>query len=498
MTSLQSRQEKIQEKKKTETIQDLIVQVASRYPIVLNKQDGSICIFPNDVRKIPSISIKAFESVRDKLWEYTIDPIDDGDFFSDLEKLLQYVPQPQTIHFGENENANYAHCVFASRNIYISFTVIEDVENCLYSFSVKTGSKNIHNSLLVWEHSENVFESKAIIQSSNIFYSRYITNSSNIRFSSNLVGCTDCLFSDNLENKKYCIYNKQYSHEDYVKEKKQILQQKEKFDGRYLAVSNIWNNIWSSEVSWRFIIHSEDIDNGHYVYDINHAKNVILVWWRTTGEHIYNTLLITPPFDHAYGVMSSWTGCSHIYNSIHINWWSHIFYSQLLTNCSYCLGCIWLQNKEFCILNKQYTKEERHRKVDEIFTQMEKSGALGKFFPWSINPFYFNDTVAYLLNPSITKEEVTAKWYLRRDEPVKVDIPAGAEVVKTSELWWYEWFDTAWNRSINPDILKKIIVDDQWNYYRIVKMEYDFLVKHGLPLPRKHRLDRMKENFRLG
>jgi hypothetical protein len=28
-------------------------------------------------------------------------------------------------------------------------------------------------------------------------------------------------------------------------------------------------------------------------------------------------------------------------------------------------------------------------------------------------------------------------------------------------------------------------------------MEYDFLVKHWLPLPRKHWLDRLKWNFRL-
>ena len=50
---------------------------------------------------------------------------------------------------------------------------------------------------------------------------------------------------------------------------------------------------------------------------------------------------------------------------------------------------------------------------------------------------------------------------------------------------------------IDPEILKVIIQDEQGNVYRIVKMEYDFLMKHGLPLPRKHRLERMKENFRI-
>jgi hypothetical protein len=43
-----------------------------------------------------------------------------------------------------------------------------------------------------------------------------------------------------------------------------------------------------------------------------------------------------------------------------------------LEACSFCLGCIGLINKSFCIFNKQYTKEERYAKVDEIFSQMEK------------------------------------------------------------------------------------------------------------------------------
>jgi hypothetical protein len=54
--------------------------------------------------------------------------------------------------------------------------------------------------------------------------------------------------------------------------------------------------------------------------------------------------------------------------------------------------------------------------------------------------------------------------------------------------------ETRW---IDPEILKCIVQDEQGNVYKIVKMEYDFLMKYGLPLPRKHWLDRMKENFRI-
>jgi len=200
-----------------------------------------------------------------------------------------------------------------------------------------------------------------------------------------------------------------------------------------------------------------------------------------------------------------WSWASHYYCSIRNSSCSNIYYCFDCLNCSFCLGCIWLKNKSYCILNKQYTKEERYEKVDEIFWQMEKDGTLWEFFPATMNPFYFNDTAAYLIWSSprstagqgFTKEEVVAKWYLWRDEPIKVDIPEWMEVVSSSDLSQYESHDDQWNRTINADILKRVIQDESGNVYRIIPMEYKFLMKHGLPLPRKHWLERMKENFRI-
>jgi hypothetical protein len=113
-----------------------------------------------------------------------------------------------------------------------------------------------------------------------------------------------------------------------------------------------------------------------------------------------------------------------------------------------------------------------------------------------LNPFYFNDTVAYLIDDTFTKEEVTKAWYLRRDDEIKVDVPANAEVIETKDLHNYQWFNDIGERHINPEILKKVIKDEKWNYYRIVKMEYDFLIKHALPLPELHRLERIKLGFK--
>ena len=115
-----------------------------------------------------------------------------------------------------------------------------------------------------------------------------------------------------------------------------------------------------------------------------------------------------------------------------------------------------------------------------------------------MNPFYFNDTAAYLVDPSFTKEEVEKAGYLRRDEPIKVDIPADAELVNIRDLDKYESYDENGKRKINEEILKKVIIDEQGNVWKVIPMEYAFLMKHGLPLPRKHWLERMKENFKIG
>ena len=160
--------------------------------------------------------------------------------------------------------------------------------------------------------------------------------------------------------------------------------------------------------------------------------------------------------------------------------------------------------------------------AEDIFQKMAEDWTLGKFFPASMNPYYFNDTIAYLIDDSFTKEEVEAEWFLRRDEEIKVDIPEGSEVVKAkkdemdendkkdeSKGSWplvqgrngkylsdYQWFDANWNRVIDPEILKKVVVDEKGNSYRIIKMEYDFLMKYWLPLPELHWLDRIKLGFR--
>ncbi len=349
---------------------------------------------------------------------------------------------------------------------------------------------------MVRNGSSYVFESSCIINSFHIFYSHTIQNSTDIWFSQDLIGCSECILCSSLSNKSYCIRNKQYSKEEYFNCKNNILMNKVNFREYKIELGHIISNQWSDNCVWYSILNSSYVSNGYFSNSILYANNVVLfgsnhdseyiydavTWWSPSGKHIY------------WGI--SFSG-EHLYCGSHCEDCSHVYYCYDVANCSFCVGCIGLKNKSYCILNKQYTKEERYEKVDEIFAQMDADWTLGQFFPATMNPFYFNDTAAYLIDPTFTKEEVTAKWYLRRDEPINVDIPAGVQTVKNTELDQFEWIDAEWNRIIDNEILKKVIIDEQGNAYRVIPMELEFLMKHGLPLPRKHWLERMKENFRI-
>ncbi len=61
---------------------------------------------------------------------------------------------------------------------------------------------------------------------------------------------------------------------------------------------------------------------------------------------------------------------------------------------SNCFLCVNLENKKYCILNKQYSKEEYEVLVPQIIEHMQKTGEWGEFFPVCLSPFGYNETVA--------------------------------------------------------------------------------------------------------
>jgi hypothetical protein len=493
MSNLQHRQQKIQAKRKQTPWREFVMEICSWFPFALYKNNNITTPYNSTIHRIAGVVDPiSFDLKRNSItidWKW--------DMFSSLQEALSqnYLAGNKVI--GQNENADFSYIILGVKNSYLSLVVV-DSQNVIYTYN-SFFSKDIYNSILI-QNSQQVFSSRIISNSDSIFYSSNIDQSNNLRFCANMIGCSECIGCVWLINQSHLINNIQYTKEEYSTIKKEMLQEKGNFYHKHANTFNIiGSNIWEI-ISWSFNKLCSRVENGFMNYQLINARNVVFCNWTNPIEHVMDCCSIWGIVsDHIYASMWVWFECHHVYCSAECSpQCSNIYYSYLLDTCSFCLGCIGLKNKSYCILNKQYSKEERYDRVDEIFSQMEKDGTLGDFFPATMNPFYFNDTAAYLIDPSFTREEVIAKWYLWRDEVIKVDIPADAQIVSTSDLDQYEGYDADGKRTINPSILDKVIQDPQGNVYKIVKMELAFLIKHGLPLPRKHWLDRMKENFRIG
>ena len=496
MQDIKQRENKIKQKRMTTDFRTFIKEIWSRFSLVLYKKDWFISKYPATDRIKWVEYFKKFTQNLDLRMGNWLDIDWSKSFFEQRAYLFQNTQLPNVLNYGDVENCDFANEVLNSKNIYLSHTIIWGCENVLYSNNIKENCSNVYNSTMVWQNSENIYFTTGVISSSNIFYSKYITGSFDVRFSNNLISCQNCILCNNLENQSYCIRNKQYTKEEYVIEKEKILAQKDKFILSYKSMTAKWQNFGSKDVDWNFVLNSDNVKDGVFANQLKDSKNVVIWWWSGVDENMYDVISgWTLSNNNFYAVTGAGAWSDNIYCSCHIVS-SNIYYSYFMQNCSYCLWCLWLTNKQFCIFNKQYTKEERFKKANEIFSQMDQEWILWDFFPPSINPYYFNDTLAYLIDDSFTKQEVESQWYLRRDDEIKVDIPDWLDVVKTSELDQYQWLDSEWDRKIDPEILKKVIIDEQWNSYRIIKMEYDFLIKHWLPIPNQHWLERIKMWFK--
>lgn len=493
VSNLAQRQQKIQENRKNTPRREFVMKRLSRRPFTFSKHNGKISRYP-EARISNVIDFQDFNKLRD--WWLDVErDFYSWDFFQNYLALFSQVPKRNLMHYTENENSQFADGVLGAKNAYLSMVAIKDVENILYSLDVRYNCSDVFSSVYVYDGSSQVYESKVVINSSKIFFSANILNSYDIRNSSNLIGCSECLSCDWLSNKSYCIENKEYQKDEYLKLKAEYMKELEKHTSKSSRKSD-YQNFWSADCEGGFIHNSTNIHGGYMVSWMQNGRNLVLSGSPHVDEDCYDSFIVWR-CKHIYGCEELGAFSEHIYLSTHVFTSSNCYYCFDIDTCSFCLGCVGLKNKSYCILNKQYTKEERYEKIDEIFWKMHEDWVLWDFLPWSLNPFYFNDTAAYLIDDSFTKEEVVSAWYLWRDDPIKVDIPSDAEVVKSDILNQFESFDTDWNRTIDPEILKCVIQDEQGNYYRIIPMEYKFLVKHGLPLPRKHWLDRMKENFRI-
>src|SRR6185436_5418446 len=125
------------------------------------------------------------------------------------------------------------------------------------------------------------------------------------------------------------------------------------------------------------------------------------------------------------GAQNSINVCSSmVYNcsNTFLCWYgTDVHYIISCFQCKNCFGCVGLKHKEYCIFNKQYTKEEYEEIVPRIIEHMRKTGEWGEYLAPSLSCFPYNETVAQEEFP-LTKEDTERHGWAWHDQ--KEEMPA--------------------------------------------------------------------------
>ncbi|MEI6280433.1 MAG: hypothetical protein WCP17_00320 [bacterium] len=414
-------------------------------------------------------------------------------FFLQIKELFKIAPRFYAYRFGNLINSDYTNYSKNQRNVYMSFSAI-DCEDVLYSESMDN-SKNSLDSFGV-NKINNCYQN---IDSVNNYNSHYIVKSSSCvdsYFLYDCMNCSNCFMSSNLRNQQYVFNNTKMTKEAYfevfkkinlgsfgvlqnaIEEFKSLIKNKTIHKYAYILGSTTatGENIHNTK-NIKKCFDTHDSENMSYCNRALYSKDCLDVTGVGYGEMIYESVAATQNTSMDY------------FSYITILGSRECQYSLILKNCSNCFACVGLTNAEYCILNKQYSKEEYFRKIEEIKKHMgampyiDSKGRIfkyGEFFPYDMSPFGYNETNAHDFFP-ISKEDAIENGYNWMDREDKNYI-----ITKRTE----ELPDDI--NDFDENILKEIIAcpnngnqDTQCtSAYKIVQVEFQFYKQKKLALPR--------------
>ena len=384
-------------------------------------------------------------------------------------------------------NSPYSANATNLKNCYLCFNS-NNSQDCMYGNAIDFSKDCVDNSHV--NHSERCYESFWLQSCYQCYFSAMCFESRNLYFCRGCVSCNDCFGCANLVNTSYRIFNKQYTKEEYehkIKEMK-LNTASGVTDAREKA-RNFWNTQPCKCTQGIKNLNS----SGSYVTNCKNVNDSYLI---REGENLrYCTYLQVPKSKDCYDI-SNWGANTELgyetmecgddsYNiKFSRNCWpacKNLEYCMHMFSSSDCFGCVGLKKKQYCILNKQYTKEEYFRMVEKIKKHMsevpyvDKRGLIykyGEFFPIEFSQLGYNNTIAYQHFP-LTEKQTNEKGYLW------VEIPRGEYNItkKSAEL-------PDLILDVQDDILKEVIeCENCKNAFRVLENELIFLRKEKLPLP---------------
>ena len=324
-------------------------------------------------------------------------------------------------------------------------------------------------------HSELLYECFSVDKCYDCKWVYYSQGCHDCWFCDDCRGCHHCFLCTNLVKQEYHFMNQKLSKKEYEKrvsdflsDHKHIQKAKELFaDLRKKRIYKYSNIVNGENCTGDFITNSK---NCQECYDMNDSEDCLHVQLGVETKDLLDcsNMYGNPQLSYqTLGTIETFNChfCLYVFHS------NDLWYCEQCFSCKNCFGCVGLRNKQYCILNKQYSKEEYEEEVARIIHSMQKTGEWGQFFPIEISPFPYNDTVAYGYFP-LPKTEVQShgwKW--------------GEDVDREKSSQTYTIPDRI--IEVEDDILQSALACDICTKnYRLQKLELDFYRKMKLPVSR--------------
>ncbi len=413
-------------------------------------------------------------------------------FFEQIREMFQEVPW-RARGIIKPVGSEYSNNFTGFKNCYLCFNGSES-EECGYSNGLDYSKNSFDNSHIAY--CELAYEGFWLTRCNTIAFSSQCEDSFNIWFSKNLRGCSNCFGCANLTNKSFCIFNRQYTKEEYEKEI-------QKYNlGSRSAVKMLWQRAQKFWLQFpeKFMQGAKNSRvSGNY---INQSKNVFESYLVRSGEDLKSCQYLQTGPNKDCRDLTFFVGNELVYEAAQcgdgaynlkfcFQCWTNVKNLQYCTSClssSDCFGCSSLRNKQYCILNKQYTKEEYEKLVPKIIAHMNempyvdekgRKYCYGEFFPAAFSPFAYNETIAQEYFP-LTKDEAAEQGYAWKDQEAKgysVTLPV-EEIVDDIKF-------------ADESILNQVIEcahegrcnDQCTKAFRIIPQELLFYKRMNLPIP---------------
>jgi hypothetical protein len=332
-------------------------------------------------------------------------------FFEQLKDLWRKVPD-MSLYNLNSVRSDYCNIVEGNKDCYM--IVGGDFnEDSLYSAFIFNSHKLAD---CYWvSKSEGCYECSDSISCSRLFYSRYCEGCLDGAFLFNCKNCLNCFGCVNLRNKSYCIFNRQYTKKEYEEKLKEY-----RLDS-HEGIERIKNDFEKFSLNFprKFAHMISCVDSsGNNLENCRNCKQSFDVFGGAQDSKyvwlVYSNVADFYDCDHSglssarcFEVSVAYPASDIMFSRFILNS-HHIQYSYNCYGSSYLFGCVGMRDKEYCIFNKQYTKEEYEKTIPLLVSHMndkpyvDRNGIVyryGEFFPVEISPFTHNESVAQELQP---------------------------------------------------------------------------------------------------